>query len=430
MNNQFNQQNKEKQMESICRQPRVLLVLGTLWGENGITSHLLTLSKALMQQGWSVGLATGLADGVEGATEEATRSIQKLEACGVEYFPISFAALHPKFSSIAGALRTLQSLNSIIRQFQPDIIHVHSLSIAPYIRTMQLLHQLPYVSTCHLEPNPNRFKIKLNRFLGEYFNWIFGDRVIAISSDLKHAFQNLMHIREAKIQLICHGIDSAYFHPPSSEERSGARSLFSLDSDSKIVCLIGRLSQVKGHSLLIQALSILKSQGINVIALFAGKGYGDEETVIRAQATQAGVWEQIRLLGLTDARQVLWAADVLTLPSQRQTEAFPLVIPEAMLCGVVPIRTPAAGAFDQIEDGVNGFIVPFDDAETLALRLKQLLENEDQRRQMSKAALEAALNRFTLEEMIQKTILLYQEVIKEKNKPSYFNSSPSQSAEM
>jgi hypothetical protein len=35
---------------------RVLLVLKTLWGENGITTHLLSLSNLLIQNGWQVGL--------------------------------------------------------------------------------------------------------------------------------------------------------------------------------------------------------------------------------------------------------------------------------------------------------------------------------------------------------------------------------------
>jgi glycosyltransferase involved in cell wall biosynthesis len=408
MNSQFDEIDKEISSSPVLLKPRVLFVLGVLWGENGITSHLLTLSKALIQQGCEVALATNLASNVKGASEEAMRAIHKFEACGIQHFSVPFAALRFAPGSLTDTFSALRSLHTIICKFQPDVIHIHSLSVAPYIKVMQLLHHFPFVSTCHLEPESSRRSVKLSRFFSQFF----GDHLIAISSDLKNAFQNLMRIPEAKIQLICHGIDASYFRSPSLQEQSRARDFFGLDVDSKTVCLIGRLSQVKGHQLLIQALAILKSQGINVIALFAGKGYGDEEAIIRIQATQAGVLEQIRLLGLADSRQVLWASDVLILPSQKQTEAFPLVIPEAMLCGVVPIRTPAAGAFDQIEDGVNGFIVPFGDAETLALRLKQLLENQELRSQMSKAALEAAQEKFTVEQMTKKTIAVYE---KERN---------------
>ena len=47
------------------------------------------------------------------------------------------------------------------------------------------------------------------------------------------------------------------------------------------------------------------------------------------------------------------------------------MILEGMLCGLVPTRTPAAGACEQIQDGTNGRIVPFDDPEALASRIER-----------------------------------------------------------
>lgn len=47
-------------------------------------------------------------------------------------------------------------------------------------------------------------------------------------------------------------------------------------------------------------------------------------------------------------------------------EGCALVIAEAMCSGAVPVRTPAGGAIDQIRDGWNGRLVPFDDAPRLA----------------------------------------------------------------
>lgn len=406
----------------ITAKPRVLFVLGVLWGENGITSHLLTLSKALIQHGWDVGLVTSLASGVEGAAEEAAGAIEKFQTCGIQCFSISFPALRLVFGSIVSTFSTLRSLNSVILQFQPDVLHVHSLSVAPYVQVMQLLHHFPYVSTCHLEPNPSRLSTKLNSFIKQRLSKIFGDRVIAVSSELEQFFQNTMKVPESNIRLIYHGLNDKYFYPPLLENRLKARENFGLKDSDHVICLIGRLSPVKGHNLLIRALAILKSEDIQPITLFAGKGYGQEEHDIRQAAEQAGVIGSIRFLGFTDTRSVLWASDIIGLPGQAKSEAFGLVIAEAMLCGIVPLRTPAAGAFDQIEDGVNGFIVPFDDAETLALRLKQLLENPALRSRMSQAALKVAQEKFTVEQMTQKTIELYQEVIQERKSAKSFKS--------
>lgn len=393
---------------------RVLFVLGTLWGENGITSHLLTLSKALIQQNWEVALACNLASSIEGSIEESTRAIQLLESHGIKHFLIPFPALRLTPQNMVDGLNALRLMNTALQEFKPDVIHIHSLSVAPYIQVMKVLHHLPSVSTCHMEPKSSRLNVKLSIVLNKKINKIYGDRMIAISSELKQAFQTILKVSDERIRLICHGIDDDYFRPPSPEERAAAREKFGLAVDTLGVCLIGRLAAVKGHDLLIEAIAILKSQGINAIALCAGKGYGEEEAKVRMQSSKLGVSDQIHLLGMTDARQVLWASNVIVLPSRKQTEAFPLVIPEAMLCGVVPVRTPAAGAFDQIEEGVSGFIVPFDDPQALADRLKRILTNQALRSQMSETALAIARKKFTVERMAQDTIALYKEVIKEK----------------
>jgi glycosyltransferase involved in cell wall biosynthesis len=185
---------------------------------------------------------------------------------------------------MAGAFNCLLKLDAAIRQFKPDIIHVHSLSMCPYIKFIQLLHQIPFVSTCHLEPVTKRLNIKFGEIATKHFSTIFGNRVIAISSNLKDIFVEYIKVPPKNIKLIYHGIDNNYFRLPSPEERLEAREAFKLAPNSKVICLIGRLAPVKGHDVLIQSLSILKTKGINAIALFAGKGYEKEEDAIRAYA--------------------------------------------------------------------------------------------------------------------------------------------------
>jgi glycosyltransferase involved in cell wall biosynthesis len=390
--------------------PRVLFIIGTLWGDNGITSHLTTLTKELMKHGWEVGLASGLASGQEGANEEAIRAIKRFESYGGKFFVVPFPELHLSAKNIADALKSLLKLDIAIRQFKPDVIHIHSLSVCPYVYIMRIFHKISVVSTCHLEPASDRLNVRVSKFVNGYLNLILGDRVIAISNEIKEVFKRDLKVSKDRIRLIYHGIETEKFRPPYLVERLKAREIFGLVPESKVVCLIARLnSVVKGHDVLIRAISILRSQGIEVIALCAGKGYGDEEDVIRAQASEANVSDLVHLLGVTDARQVLWSSDVLVLPSRR--EGFGLVIAEAMFCGVVSVRTPAAGAFDQIEDGINGYIVPFDDPEALALRLKQLLEDDELRAKMSVVALESAQRKFTASRMAKDTISVYEEVI-------------------
>ncbi|MFM2430285.1 MAG: hypothetical protein RLZZ511_1498 [Cyanobacteriota bacterium] len=392
--------------------PRILLVLGMLWGENGITSHLHTLGKGLLANGCEVALATGLAQGVDGATEESELAIQRLTASGIQYFPMQFPSGGVSWSSLAMTLRTMHRIDEICRTFRPDVIHLHALSTSPFVQLVRLRYGIPVVSTCHMEPASQRLSIKLANRLNQLTGSLFGSRAIAISSTLEQAYAQVMRVPPPHIRKIYHGIDAGHYRPPSIAERQQARQIYGLTETDRVICLIGRLESKKGHSLLFEAVAQLKADHLYPVVLCAGKGYGDEMATVMQQAQDAGIAEQVRLLGFTDTRQVLWASEIATLPSAEYSEAFPLVIPEAMLCGVVPIRTPAAGATDQIQDQINGYIVPFDDPTALAGRLKQLLSDHSLLNQMSASSTERAQKYFTVERMVIKTLDVYQEVMR------------------
>jgi glycosyltransferase involved in cell wall biosynthesis len=390
---------------------RILFVLGTFWGENGITSHIYSLAKSLKDYGCEVAFASGISGDTEEIYESSIRAIKKFDSVGIQHYPIPFPQLKISSQALLNVTKSLSELNKIISQFQPDIIHLHSLSTYPFILAMRFIHKVPFVSTCHMEPKTERLNLKFSAFINRHLKTIYGDRVIAISQDLRDAFEYTLKVPKNKIRLIYHGVDSEYFRPPSVEERLQARAELNLEPEAKVICHIGRLAKEKGHDTLFKAVALLKSEGIDVTLLCAGKGYWDEEEVIRAQVTQAGISELVHLLGFVESRQVIWASDMIVLPSWPQSEAFPLVIIEAMLCGVVPIRTPAAGAYDQINDGMNGFIFPFYDSETLVLRLKELTEDDQLRFQMSTAAHAFAQEKFSMDRMTRDTISVYEELM-------------------
>ncbi|MBW4647423.1 MAG: glycosyltransferase family 4 protein [Kastovskya adunca ATA6-11-RM4] len=388
--------------------PRVLFIVRFLWGDEGISVGLVRLAKGLMKQGWEVALASAMEEKTQ-ADGEITRGPEWFESYGIKHFFVPFPNFRTfKGKNPSGAVQALLKLNAAVEQFKPDVINVHSLSMCPYAHAMRLFYKIPFVSTARIEPVSSRRSVQIGAFVNQYFGTFLGDRFIAISTEVKDVYEHTLKVPKENIRLICHGVDNDHFRPPSGQERLEAREAFELAPKSQVVCLIGRLDPVKGHDVLYRALAILKSGGIKVTALCAGTG-GKWKDEIQTLATELGVDDCVRFLGFTDTRQVLWASDVLILPSRR--EGFGWVIPEAMLCGVVPLRTPSAGAIDQIEDGLNGFIFPFDDAAALALRLKQLFENEALRGQMSGAALESARQKFTADRMIKDTIAVYEEVI-------------------
>lgn len=386
--------------------PRVMMVARFLRGDEGITSHIATLAQELQKNGWEVALACG----IDETESDNNRGIEWLESQGIQHYQIPFASFKLSPQNFIKSLKAISMFKSAIAQFKPDILHAHSLSVCPYINLLKSIEQFPFVSTCHMNPyvKRNSLEVKLSSWVNKYFNSHFlGDRIIAVSKEIIESYQLIMHVKENDIKPIYYGIDSEYFRPASYQERLKAKSQLGLLPDEKVVCLIGRLSRIKGHHILFEALAQLRSQGINITALCAGTG--DSKQDICDYAAELGISDSVKMLGFVDSRQVLWASDAIVLPSKR--EALPLVICEAMLSGVVPIRTPASGAYDQIKDEVDGFIIDFGDSATLALRLKQIFMDSNLRATMSQAAINTANHKFTVESMGASTISLYNEAI-------------------
>ena len=102
--------------------------------------------------------------------------------------------------------------------------------------------------------------------------------------------------------------------------------------------------------------------------------------------------------------------------SRQWVEAFGISMAEAMACGAVPLRTPSAGAADQIKHGVNGYIFPFWDFETLGKQLIELCKNEPLREKLAKGALHTARTKFSGTAMAKATMKVYRRAIEPHSK--------------
>jgi len=100
----------------------------------------------------------------------------------------------------------------------------------------------------------------------------------------------------------------------------------------------------------------------------------------------------LRYLSGTGIQREFSQADIFVLPSLAEGSA--MVTYEALAVGLPVITTQAAGSV--VRDGIEGFIVPEGNAEILAARIEELIENRQLRDRMSFAAKERA-KEYTLE---------------------------------
>lgn len=364
----------------------------------GIEPHIMTLGRGMMAAGWEVALAS------DGGDNAGPHGVEWFTSHGFRHYKVAFPSPEKPAANLGRALKSPVDVRSAIADFRPDLIHVHYRVTSVYARIAQLLYKVPFVTTLHLTHIPHG---RLHR-LASYW----GKLTIAISDETRDYLQSAFGVDESRIRLVHNGVDDSYYRPASPVERLAARRKLGVEPEPAVVALIGRMSRAKAHDVFLRALARLRQQGCRVVALLAGVSIeGDTawRDAMQAMAADLGVADQVRFLGFVEARDVCWAADLTVLPSRQ--EGFPLVVIESMLSGVVPIRTPAGGASQQIDDGQNGFIVPFEDSDSLSDRIRLLIEDSDLRRQMAAAARKKALSSFSAAAMVKKTLDVYGEIL-------------------
>lgn len=153
------------------------------------------------------------------------------------------------------------------------------------------------------------------------------------------------------------------------------------DSESrKIILVVARLHQAKGIDVLIEAMSILKSNKNDYQVWVAGDG--PEKEKLKNQAKSLDVEENIRWLGeVSELISVYKAASLFVLPSRR--EGMPNALLEAMSCGLpVIVSNASPGPLEYVVNGESGLIFESDSSSGLAAVIDELLGDDGKRHSM------------------------------------------------
>jgi len=164
-----------------------------------------------------------------------------------------------------------------------------------------------------------------------------------------------------KIAIVHCGVDSAFLAAAAHESPSTPR----------FVC-VGRLSQEKGHLVLISAAHRLRDTGTHCEIVFAGDG--PMRKSIEEAIRKAGLQATITITGWVPGERVkaeIEAARALVLPSF--SEGLPVVIMEAMALSRPVISTYVAGIPEIVQPGKTGWLVPAGDEVALAQAMHEAL---------------------------------------------------------
>lgn len=155
------------------------------------------------------------------------------------------------------------------------------------------------------------------------------------------------------------------------------------------IVVIARLHPQKQLDRAVEAFALVAAE--NTEARLEIYGDGDEESALRSLAADLGVADRIDFHGhVVNAADTLWTADLAWLTSR--FEGYGLFILEARVreCPVLSFDVPY-GPAEQIDDGVDGRLVPPGDAPALARATLDLLADRDRLEAMRAPARAGAL---------------------------------------
>lgn len=190
---------------------------------------------------------------------------------------------------------------------------------------------------------------------------------------------------ESKIKVIHCGIDLTRF--TYDKERSFQFS----DNRTLTILSIGRLSGIKGFSYLIEALRLLKNDGVSFVCNIIGDG--PLKTQLVQQVESAGLSDQVLFLGSKKSDEIpeyLKKSDVFVLACATDKieihDGIPVVFMEAMAYGVPVIGTRLSGIPELIRHQETGLCAEPENPASLKETIEAFIGNQDKQRTMTRAA--------------------------------------------
>lgn len=290
--------------------------------------------------------------------------------------------------------KVIKDLKKIFRKIKPDIVHAHAAMSA---RVAAKFSGAKIVYTRHSVFEPSKVISKgLGKIVNGFVNNFFSDKIIAVAEAAK---DNLVKtgVSDKKIIVIKNGVD--YLEKYDDEKVGEIKNSYGLKNEF-IMTIAARLTFVKGHDYILEAVKKLKDDNLDFKLLIAGTGEYEEN--IRKKISELDVDDKVIMLGfVSDIEKIVNITD-LNLNASFGTEATSLSLLEGLSIGVPAVVSDFGGNGGVIYDGTNGFLVETKNANELYEKIKLIINNKDLYNSLKEGSLKVFANEFTADKVVKK----------------------------
>jgi len=320
--------------------------------------------------------------------------VPQLEAMGVGHYCLP---VHKK--SPFSFFRCVRSLRDIIERERIDVVHARSR--VPAWIAFFACHKTAaaFITTCH------------GYYSQHFFSRVMGwpKKIIVPSEIIGRHMTHHFRVPAENIRCVPRGVDLEKFIHQRQEIQGQSHYT---------IVNIGRLTPLKGHIYFLKAMAKVVRNLPYVRIWIIGEASLKRESYrheLEILVKQLGLSDHVTFMGhRQDVPQLLSQADVLVLASIKP-ESFGRVIIEAQAARVPVVSTNVGGFSEVIDHEQTGLLVNPRDTDDMAQAVLRILKERKFARGLTQKALQKLQTEFTVEKMAQKTLGVYDELLKSQH---------------
>lgn len=300
-------------------------------------------------------------------------------------------------------------LAAFFREHRVQIVHAHQYT--PFFQSMlaRLAYRRPPIVFTehgrHYPDSRSSKRVAVNRALLRS-----DDRLIGVGESVRQALVDNEGLPERRTETIYNGVPLENFLAVKGDEdlRADVRAEFGIGAHEFAIVQVARLNDLKDHATAIRTLKRLHDHDVPAKLILVGDG--EERSALEQFVADQQLTESVIFLGArSDIPRLLASADSFLLSSI--SEGIPLTLIEAMGACIPIVSTDVGGIAEIIEHGVAGLLAPARDDETLAMHLKTLWQNPEQRMELAENGCRRAVEQFSLGQMHRQYVDVYEQLL-------------------
>lgn len=297
-----------------------------------------------------------------------------------------------------------------IRTSKPDVIHTwmyHANLVGAL--AARLAGDVPVVWAIHhnsIDPRVDKRRTMLVNRACALLSWRFPARIV-FCSEASLSLHKKLGYAPRKLQVIPNGFDLEQVKPDASA-RASLRDELGIPASALVIGMAARFHPHKDHRNFIQAAGQITKQIPGLHFVLCGLNVTRENSQLVAWIDAAGLNGNCHLLGPREDMPRLFAGmDIATTASR--SEAFPVVIGEAMACGTPCVVTDAGDSAMIV--GHTGIVAPPGDPNALARGWRSLIQaGPEVRHRLGMAARKRVQENFALPTIVERYQAIYAEL--------------------